>query len=139
MKIGAKMYKIWKYFEKGQVIVYNNCMQYTARIGPGTIRFIRLSNNLMNFSHPSYFTVTIISNIFSDSLDLLLTRWNDDQTFFLCLSLFLHLWQIESTMSSMGMAGFSWPPPAKSSSIHVTFYYSTLNNTCQIIVLTYWC
>ena len=38
------MYKIRKYFEKGQVTVCNNCMQYTARIGPGTIRFNELSN-----------------------------------------------------------------------------------------------
>ena len=28
------MYKIWKYFEKGQVIVCDYCMQKTARIGP---------------------------------------------------------------------------------------------------------
>ena len=46
----------------------NNCMQYTARIGPGTISFFRVSNNLMSFSNPSYFTVTIISYIFFDWL-----------------------------------------------------------------------
>ena len=28
------MYKIWKHFEKGQVIACTNCMWWTARIGP---------------------------------------------------------------------------------------------------------
>ena len=27
------MYKIWKYFEKGQEIACDNCTQQTARIG----------------------------------------------------------------------------------------------------------
>ena len=31
------MYEIWKYFEKGQLIAYNNGTQYTARIGPANI------------------------------------------------------------------------------------------------------
>ena len=77
LKIWAKMYKIWKYFEKGQLIVCNKRMQYTARIGPGTIRFIKLSNNLMNFfysdHHQQYF--------FWLPLDLLLIRWSDNQAF----------------------------------------------------------
>ena len=60
------MYKIWKYFEKGQVLVCDNHVQ----LGLDTIRFIRLSNNLMNFSNPSYFAVTIISNIFSNCLKI---------------------------------------------------------------------
>ena len=42
-------------------------------------------------------------------------------------------------MSSMGIVGYSWQPPAKSSSNHATFHYSTLNNTCQIILLKYRC
>ena len=33
LKISAKMYKIWKYFEKEQVIVCNYHMQETARKG----------------------------------------------------------------------------------------------------------
>ena len=53
-----------KTFEKGQVC--DNCMQWTAGIGPDTIRFIMLRNNLMNFSNPCV-TVTI-SNIFSNCL-----------------------------------------------------------------------
>ena len=29
----AKMYKIWKYFEKGQAIAFDHCTQQTAGIG----------------------------------------------------------------------------------------------------------
>ena len=53
------------------------------------------------------------------------------------LSLFLRLWQVQSGMSSIGMTGYSWPLPAKSSSIHATFHYNTLSNTYQKILLTY--
>ena len=35
LKMWAKMYKIWKYFEQGQVIACDNHMQWTARIDPG--------------------------------------------------------------------------------------------------------
>ena len=34
LKIWAKMYKIRKYFEKGQVIMCDYCMQKNVRIGP---------------------------------------------------------------------------------------------------------
>ena len=37
LKIWAKMYKIWKYFEKGQVTAWDNCMQQTDGRGPAYI------------------------------------------------------------------------------------------------------
>ena len=140
MKIWAKMDKISKYFEKGQMIVCNNHTQQTARIGLDNIRFIRLSNNLINFSNPSYFTVTIISNVFSvsrSSFDHM--NWQPSIFPSPSLSLFLCLWQVQFGMSSMGMAVYSWPQQAKNSSINATFHYSTLNDTCQKILETNWC
>ena len=37
LKIWAKISKIWEYFEKRQVIAYDNRMQLTARIGTGRV------------------------------------------------------------------------------------------------------
>ena len=37
------MYKIWKYFEKGQVIAYDYHTQKTARIGPDNIVIKKVS------------------------------------------------------------------------------------------------
>ena len=41
LKIWAKMYKIWKYFEKGQPHVCNYCMHETAKICPAYGLLIR--------------------------------------------------------------------------------------------------
>ena len=43
LEIWAKMYKIWKYFEKRQVIACNYCMQQTTRIGPVVILELNLN------------------------------------------------------------------------------------------------
>ena len=41
-KFGQKMYKNWRYSEKGLVTACDNCMQQTARIGPDhSLHFIR--------------------------------------------------------------------------------------------------
>ena len=39
LKVWAKMYKIWNYFEKGQAIACNYCMQQTAGKGPTVNRY----------------------------------------------------------------------------------------------------
>ena len=36
LKTWAKMYKIWKYLKKGQMIVCDFCTQQTARKGPAS-------------------------------------------------------------------------------------------------------
>ena len=39
LKISAKMYKVWKYFEKGQPHVCDYCTHETTRIWPGNTHF----------------------------------------------------------------------------------------------------
>ena len=41
LKTSAKMYKIWKYLKKGQMIVCDFCTQQTARKGPAS-EFLRM-------------------------------------------------------------------------------------------------
>ena len=50
MKIWAKMYKIWKYFEKGQTTVCDYRTQKSARKGPGLVKILEFYHSVQALS-----------------------------------------------------------------------------------------